>query len=225
MNIPKIKSLNDICRDNRFGLYKQWIYKKEDYIKMCDYMQKISYSIQDLNSTIKELENFDRKNIVYIISLVDWIREALNAIVSVINPKVISHFSFSKQDELKQHNDYFKAIRSFVVAHPLATTNHSKFGLDGDFICIDIRDYEHLFIFKRNGNREYSISIDGLKNGIISNGDFYLLSYSKKYYSMQYYTIIGCNYCDIYNTASLYVEKLYALDKYLVKNVKKKDYE
>ena len=42
---------------------------------------------------------------------------------------------------------------------------------------------------------------------------------------MQYYTIIGCNYCDIYNTASLYVEKLYALDKYLVKNVKKKDYE
>ena len=35
---------------------------------------------------------------------------------------------------------------------------------------------------------------------------------------------IGCNLNDIYLVARLYIEKLYELDKYLVKNIKRKDY-
>ena len=125
--ISKLNNLNDIRRDSsKYGIYKRWIYKKVDYNKMCDYMQKINYSIQDLNSTIDNLKKFDRRNIVYIISLVDWIREAFNAIIGVINSKVISNFRFLKQEELKRHSEYFKAIRSFVVAHPLNTTNHKS---------------------------------------------------------------------------------------------------
>ena len=35
-------------------------------------------------------------------------------------------------------DDYIKALRSFVVAHPLSTSRHSKYGLDGNYICVDI---------------------------------------------------------------------------------------
>ena len=147
--VSKLKNLKDIYRDSpKRGIYKRWLYKKEDYNKMCSYMQKINYSIQDLNSTIDNLKNFDRRNIVYIISLVDWIREAFNAIIGVINSKVISNFRFLKQEELKRHFEYFKAIRSFVVAHPLNTTNHKEYGLDGNFICVDIRENIELLLLK-----------------------------------------------------------------------------
>lgn len=223
--ISKLNNLNNIRGDSsKCGIYKQWIYKKENYTKMCDYMQKINYSIQDLNSTIELLKEFDRRNIIYIISLVDWIREALNAIIDIINPKVIKNFRFSKQAELKKYNDYFKAIRSFIVAHPLNTTNHSKFGFDGNYICVDIRDFAKFFSsYDKSG--EYRISVDGLQCEIIGDEDFYLFCYSDKDDNMTYFKEIGCKYCDIYNTASLYIEKLYELDRYLVKNIKRKDYD
>ena len=105
--IPEIKNLNRICNKKRYGIYKQWIYKKGNYMKMCDYMQKINYSIQDLNSTINVLTIFERKNIIFIISLVDWIREAFNAITKVIDTKYIKDFNYSKQHDLRKHCDYF----------------------------------------------------------------------------------------------------------------------
>ena len=186
-------------------------------------MQKINYSIQDLNSTIDNLKKFDRRNIVYIISLVDWIREAFNAIIDVINPKVISNFRFLKQEELKRHSEYFKAIRSFVVAHPLNTTNHKEYGLDGNFICVDIRDDNGVCLWVKMKDK-YVITIDGLKKED-SNMDFYLYCYSDKDDNMSHFKNVGCRYSDIYETAKLYIEKLYALDNYLTKNARKKDYE
>ena len=33
----------------------------------------------------------------------------------------------------------FKAIRSFIVAHPLNTDRHTEFGYDGKKECIDIK--------------------------------------------------------------------------------------
>ena len=223
--ISKLNNLNDIRRDSsKYGIYKRWIYKKEDYNKMCDYMQKINYSIQELNSTIDNLKEFDRKNVVYIISLVDWIREAFNAIIDVINPKVISNFRFLKQEELKRYSEYFKAIRSFVVAHPLNTTNHKEYGLDGNFICVDILDDNGVCYWVKMKDK-YVITIDGLKKEDCCNMDFYLYCYSDKDDNMSHFKNVGCRYSDIYETAKLYIEKLYALDNYLTKNARKKDYE
>lgn len=222
--ISEIQNLNDICRRNRYGIYKQWIYKKEDYMKMCDYMQKINYSIQDLNSTIEDLKEFNGKNVVYIISLVDWIREAFNAIINVINPIIIKDFHFSKQADFKKHTNYFKAIRSFIVAHPLKTDQHEQYGFDGNYICVDIRDNVDLFPLPDRSN-EYSVSISGLRNKMLGNEDFYLFCYSDKDDNMKYFKKIGCRYADIFDTARLYIDKLYELDKYLVKNIKRKDYE
>ena len=221
----KLNNLHGIRRDSsKCGIYKRWIYKKVDYNKMCDYMQKINYSIQDLNSTIDNLKKFDRRNIVYIISLVDWIREAFNAIIGVINSKVISNFRFLKQEELKRHSEYFRAIRSFVVAHPLNTTSHKEYGLDGNFICVDIREDIGLFSLVKMPDK-YVLTIDGLKKENCSNMDFYLYCYSDKDDNMSHFNRVGCRYSDIYETAKLYIEKLYALDNYLTKNARKKDYE
>lgn len=221
----KLNNLHGIRRDSsKCGIYKRWIYKKVDYNKMCDYMQKINYSIQDLNSTIDNLKKFDRRNIVYIISLVDWIREAFNAIIGVINSKVISNFRFLKQEELKRHSEYFRAIRSFVVAHPLNTTSHKEYGLDGNFICVDIREDIGLFSLVKMPDK-YVLTIDGLKKENCSNMDFYLYCYSDKDDNMSHFKRVGCRYSDIYETAKLYIEKLYALDNYLTKNARKKDYE
>lgn len=37
--ISKLNDLNNIHRNSsKYGIYKRWIYKKEDYNKMCDYI-------------------------------------------------------------------------------------------------------------------------------------------------------------------------------------------
>ncbi len=47
----EIKNLNDLNK----GIYKQWIYgSKENYFIVCDYLQKINYSIQDINCELKK---------------------------------------------------------------------------------------------------------------------------------------------------------------------------
>ena len=72
--INKIRNLNDLRRGDVRGLYKRLIYKTPNtYHKVCDYLQKINYSIQDLNGEIECLSKISAKEIIYIISLVDWI--------------------------------------------------------------------------------------------------------------------------------------------------------
>lgn len=156
--------------------------------------------------------------------MVDWIREAFNAIIDVINPKVIINFRFLKQEKLKRYSEYFKAIRSFVVAHPLNTTNHKAYGLDGNFICVDIREDIGLFPWVKMQDK-YVLTIDGLRKEDYRDMDFYLYCYSDKDDNMSYFKKVGCRYSDIYETAKLYIEKLYLksrrnnfLDQKIIRN-------
>ena len=59
-------------------------------------MQKISYSIQDLNSQIDELTEIQMKDVVFIIVLVDWIINSCKEIEKLINKQVLSKFAFNK---------------------------------------------------------------------------------------------------------------------------------
>lgn len=221
--ITPLKNLNQICMSKKLGIYKQWIYKKNSFLPMCDYMQKINYSIQDLNSIIDTIAKFENKNVVFIIVLIDWIKEAFNKIYRSIKDELLVEFIYDKENILLKAKEYFEAIRSFVVAHPLSTTRHLKFGFDGNYICVDIRDYNHIEIID-NMNNNYSIDYDGLHT--ITNKayfDFYLLCYSEKKDNMKYFIKIGCNYSDLYQTAYLYIDKLYKLNSYLTK-LRKKDF-
>ena len=215
--MQQLKNLNDISRDKKKGLYKQWFYDKQDYIKVCDYMQKINFAIQDLNDLSKELNSFHMKNIIYFIVLVDWIKEAYEKIYDLINKDVTDKFVFVNEEIFIRAKQFFIAIRSFVVAHPLSTNRHKDYGFDGNYICVDIRNvvYQNRFF--------HYLDFDGLHNNDKSACDCYLYCYSDKDDNMKFFRIIGFNYYDIYKVVEIYIEKIYALDKFLIKQ-KRKDF-
>ena len=55
-----------------------------------------------------------------------------------------------------------------------------------------------------------------LRSGKDDASDFYLYAYSRRIEHKVTSVYIGCKIQDIYNVAELYIDKLYALDKYLV---------
>ena len=118
--MEELKNLNKICTSRKRGIYKQWIYKKEDFMKVCDYMQKINYSIQDLNNLKNDLTTFHPKNVIYSIVLVDWIVEAFYKIYNSINNQIIEKFVYSdeelfiKSGNIKVHKGLIFALESIA---------------------------------------------------------------------------------------------------------------
>ena len=134
--MDELRNLNNLNR----GIHKRWIWEnKDNYYRSCDYLQKINYCIQDLNAEINNLNEPSMKEVVYIITLIDWICEAVGAISQILKLGVMNNYVYEKEDSILQSIQFFKAIRSFVVAHPLSTDRHKKYGFDGDMICVDIR--------------------------------------------------------------------------------------
>lgn len=114
--VDKLENLE--CLKN--GLHKKWIWNDADSFSLsCDYLQKINYCIQDLNSEIGSLSNPSMKEVIFVIVLVDWICEAVDCLPKLLIPDLRDGFSCEYESELEKAKKYFKAIRSFVVAHPL----------------------------------------------------------------------------------------------------------
>ena len=224
--ISELNNLNEIRRLEKRGIYKRCLLKnKEDYSKMCDYMQKINYCIQDLNSELPNIAKLSNKSIVYIITLVTWISEAMYGMHQLYRNDILKGFSYEKEDELKKGYEYIRALRSFVVAHPLRTTDHVAYGMDGSLICIDIRQQLPAVALLRDSNSKNKdiekyfsyLDYNGRHKGRNTDSDFYLYGYSKEIENMEFSVYIGCSMSDIYHVAELYIDKLYALDKYLAK--------
>lgn len=226
--INKIRNLNDLSRGDVRGVYKKWIYNSlNDYYKICDYLEKINYSIQDLNKELKTDKTISLKKTIIIIVLIDWIKEAYTATYKLIRNDVKQEFCYSKSEELNKAKEFFVAIRSFIVAHPLSTDRHGKFGFDGDFICVDVCSFSDPFIELLFGHSELFCHIDysGLKRSTIEKSDDLLLrSYSGKANDYKNSINISCKLHDIIHVAELYIEELYELDRYLIKQ-KKADYK
>lgn len=219
--MEELRNLNDLDR----GIHKQWIWgTKDNYFRSCDYLQKINYSIQDLNAEIKNLSTPSMKDVIFVIALIDWICEAVKSIQEILRQDVLSGFIHNDDEEVKKAEKYFKAIRSFVVAHPLNTSRHKDYGLDGDLICVDVRSKISPIISTYSSNADwFFLGINGFQeNAKNVSADFVLCGYSQKTDKMQYSKFIGANFSDLYYVANLQVEKLYALDKYLGK-LRKKD--
>ena len=63
-SVSELRNLNELNR----GIHKHWIWGSEDKFSLsCDYLQKINYSIQDLNSEICNLCKPTMKEVVYVI--------------------------------------------------------------------------------------------------------------------------------------------------------------
>lgn len=220
--IDKVRNLNDICYCSRRGIYKRWILNnKSDYQKMCDYLQKINFSIQDLNAEIPHLDEPHMKSIIYVIILVVWIQEAFEKIKELYRQDVMKSFTYNREADLQNAKKYINAIRSFAVAHPLSTSRHPQYGFDGNYICVDIRTFQNDvtsgFI---DSNWIYQLELNGLSASGNRDCDFYFYVYSEKDDGMRFFRYIGCNFTDIYHVANLYIDKLYSLNNYLKKQKK-----
>lgn len=190
-----------------------------------DCLQKINYSIQDLNHELDSLSDRPMKEVVFIISLVDWIRDAYNSICNLLRPDVLTSFRYQNEAYAKKTKAYLTAIRSFVVAHPLSTNRHEEYGFDGDMICVDIKSQtDRLASTLHNTDQWLYIGIEGIQEyGKDIPHDFLLMFYSKKMDKMRFFKYMGASYSDLYEVARVYIDKLYVLDKYLAKK-KRADY-
>ena len=138
---------------------------------------------------------------------------------------MVDNFVFKNEDSILKSRRFFKALRSFAVAHPLSTNRHEKYGFDGDLICVDIRDRTSKLVeMFTHSNDWFHLDFNGLKvNTKNQSADFVLYVYSHKADGMKFFKYIGVDFKDLYCVAELQIEKIYELDKYL-KKIKKKDW-
>lgn len=105
-----------------------------EFVSSC--IQKLNWNIDDFNYTLS-LGEKGRKDVVYLIVLADWISEC-SVVLHRVYSKYGREFNYENDDELRKMLQWLKAIRSFVVAHPLCTDRHCEFGYDGSKKAIDI---------------------------------------------------------------------------------------
>ncbi len=216
-------SLEDLNRIEK-GVKKCWIYKDDLSRELAyDFLLKINYSIQDINYLLDNNQQVEKRtDVISIIVMICWIVESVRQYKSCLLPNLLDNFYFSKQEDLSKSYLFIKAIRSFIVAHPLNTDKHEKFGFDGDIICIDLRNKKPVPL--RYGNNDTKrISLDGIERcGAEQDSDLYLCTYSRKANAkfFQYYVV---DFKEIIQVAKVYIEQLYEIDRYLSK-LKKKNY-
>lgn len=221
MDFLKLDNLNNLNK----GINKNWIYKNSVAFHLAhDYLQKINFSIQDINSKSGDLR-VDNESITFIVCCIAWIEEACVFFNSSFRNNIISDFKFSNEEKLTKARKYFKAVRSFVLAHPLGTNRHKDFGLDGKYICIDVMPTDCPTILLLSNHQECfkSLGYEGMENGY-RKCDFFLKTYSAEFYDSKYSVYIGIHLEEIVGYARQNIAKLYELDKYLGK-LKKKDFE
>ena len=182
-----------------------------------DIVQKIVYTVQDLNNEYIYTNELTMKDVMYRISLVCWIQQSLELLEKKIDSTILDGFSFVDEDKLKTVKKYLLALRSFTVAHPLETDRHHKFSLDGSKICVDIRTREMVELVFGVGKIEAKrFSFDGIKASTdVQSGDYYLYIYSSED-DFNMGEFIACYLADLYETAQLYINKLCALEQFLI---------
>lgn len=217
--LERLKSLNELGR----GVDKRWIYIDCLHQELAhDYLQKINYSIQDINYLIgvsSKIEN--RIDVISLVVMVNWIADSVWQYKSCLTKGLMDSFLFSNYGDLKKHHDYIRAIRSIVVAHPLNTDSHKDLGLDGDIICVDLRKSQPVLLASRNNVRRFGV--DGIEPYTSERSDdIYLYVYSKKA-KAQCFEFLVVDLVDVVHVAHVYIDQLYEIDKYLSK-LKKKDH-
>lgn len=224
MTLPlePLRGTDTLGASARCGIQKHWPLKSktEDSLHW-DYIQKVNYAVQDFNASIAEKGTLTRENVVFAITLIDWINDAVERVMRCYKTEIVSEFAYSRQNELDSARRYFKAVRSFVNAHPLGTDRHESFGLDGTYVCIDIRNKSatltmfnaDLLMLTHNGLEP----VDHL-----DESDVVLYAYSKTDGGM-FFHYIGLDLADVCQVAHLCIDKLYELDRHLG-HLKKRDY-
>ena len=212
--IEPLRDLNDLSPRHRPGFNKKWPLKTPtDYELLHDYLQKVNYSIQDFNATIENGFTQNRKDIIFLVALTDWIIEATEKIPECYHDESVSAFVYSRESELAAYKEFFKAVRSFVLAHPLGTDRHPKFGLNGDFLCVDLGGGGLAVHLHDKGF--HRLTLDGLSPvNKMSESDVVLSVYSKKD-GAAFFQHICFDMEDLRNVAAAHIDCLYELDRHI----------
>lgn len=209
-----LKELNKIYPTNS-GIYKLELLKnKKNEFKLEAFVRKIGFSIDDLNHMISKLNQPEKQDIVYVISLVDWITDGYDKVLKCYFKDIIDSYTYDKQKELDKCESYFKAVRSFITAHPLGTHRHKNYGLKGEFIGVDIKLKTDNLVRLFPENHFYYIDLNKMHDGKHENDDFYMRSYCTKQGS-EAFVFIGCSFKDLYHVAEVYIDAFNDLDMYL----------
>ena len=215
-----IKSLDQLNR----GFDKHWIYENDFNFNLAhDFLQKINYSIQDINEIISEgFPLKQRSKVIYFIMLITWIDEAILQLQNCCRKGILKNFEYSKVEEMERNTKYLKAVRSLLSAHPLTTNRHKYFGLDGNLICIDIGTKNGIFASKLRGPFIELRPNGKTETEKINDTSIVIYSYSKEE-GAENFKFILLYPQDLINVASIYIDRLYKMNVYL-SHQHKKDY-
>ena len=200
------------------GIWKKWPWKDDDhYGLMCDLVLKANYSIQDFNATIEDGFSDDPKDVVYLIVLATWIKDAYWQIKSrCLREDVASSYVFSKEEALEKSRAYIDAVRSAVVAHPLDTSRHGEYGFgDNGRICVDIRVKSIMDSFPGAVIRR--ITLDGeVEAERVEDDDIALMTcLSSPTKGKLHFERYCLDMTDVRDAAEMYVGALIELDRHL----------
>lgn len=216
MNDIVIKNLDRLKRNNNKGLYKQGLaISKEKYHLICDYLEKINYSIQDVEKELNKKP--DNSVLICILVYVCWIQESVNEIKNSYKEYAVKNFNYD-MSLLDDDKKFLNAIRSFVFAHPLTTNRHEMFGFDGTLRCIDIRPSETSITscFWKSEDKKI-LDKNGLNRYENQPVDYWLYIYNDKKYDNQFNQYIGISLKTICDIANDYMDFIYKLDNHLAK--------
>lgn len=219
------------------GLNKDWVYSsKKQRMLSYEYRRKISWSIEDIRKCCEDVNS--RPNIIFIIAATCWIMDATEhfisksdnkkSILSAVRRDVLDCFEYNKKDIFDRNKQYIKTLRSFVLAHPLDTTDkrHAKYKLDGKYIAVDIAGTCNSIQYKLMSKSKLGryafkhLSPDGMINEC-TESDIFICSCSTDDECKM--TWIGFSLNDVVNTINLCTDSLRELDKYL-KTIKRQDF-
>ena len=126
-----------------------------------NYLEKLRYVCTDFDMLYsKNVNNITMQEVICAVVYMDWTIESVDMIEKELSYVLSTSFITSnKYDKLKE---YSNSLRSFIIAHPLETNRHSKYKLDGSYICVDIQPQASIFIIGPESYKYFSLS--GLQN-------------------------------------------------------------
>ena len=220
-----IKVFNDIALNLKSGIHKKWIYRKGFCDLAFDALQKLKYSISDLNTSIDTTKTYKPKDVIYQIVLASWVEHSIKIYRDCLLDSIVGDFKNCECDKLDKPKEYLRAIRSFVVAHPLKTDRHEAIGFDGDLICSDIYTKPwpmHVPLTPKN--RIDFLTINGIvSEGNINDSDYLLKVYSKKTDDFRFYKLLCCKLSDLYGCINSFIDDFVLMNSFLSK-LKKANY-
>lgn len=229
-NVQSIEPLKttDGLGEGKGGIWKKWPWKDPDHYElMSDLILKANYSIQDFNSTIKDGFSPNIKDTVFLVALATWIKDAYWQINYACLKEVIrAKFEFSRQNEFTEARNYLEAVRSIVIAHPLNSTRHEEYGFGPEGrIFIDVRRKSLLDSYP--GRAIYRITPKGFEEtDSVEDNEIALMTCRSTQAEIGKLHFEKCclDMCDIRNSAQVYIDALYELDRHLGR-LRKKDFE